>query len=364
MMILYNKYPNETGIVEMVLSTMIGMCLDKVGQSRLGTVGACKAVVAAFYRFEKSSERITLLSIVLISELAKHSPSNQEKLGQAGATKVVVSAMSRYKGAVSGGVSRTVTAVSGNSIMGTLFNKVTSNTSEGSLGSLARKSGTNTPSKGSAISPSTSSGALHQLEDSFENELTSEGTVDVTSISIEKPRNAAEVPSRTASPSKTALSVVSLVEDDRRRERDEYDYDGTEDEEEVPSTLAYLLTGECGQESLLKESCKAIVYLSAACENNQQRFLMSGVLDLITAILSSSALALHEHYPLDLHTNTSTASNQQHFNSPQLVPSTSVSPNTTGTMPLSSPTFSISTRELEKKWAEKAMDILIGKTYA
>lgn len=29
-------------IVEYAFSTMIGMCLDKVGQSRLGTVGVCK----------------------------------------------------------------------------------------------------------------------------------------------------------------------------------------------------------------------------------------------------------------------------------------------------------------------------------
>jgi len=29
-------------VVEYTFSTMIGMCLDKVGQSRLGTVGVCK----------------------------------------------------------------------------------------------------------------------------------------------------------------------------------------------------------------------------------------------------------------------------------------------------------------------------------
>lgn len=59
-----------------------GMCLDKVGQSRLGTVGVTKVVLTSLYRFEKTSEYLTLLCVSLISVLASGSSVNQQKLGQ------------------------------------------------------------------------------------------------------------------------------------------------------------------------------------------------------------------------------------------------------------------------------------------
>ena len=75
---------------------MIGMCLDKVGQSRLGTVGIGKLAVASVYRYEKAlthtpsatltqpGEYALLLSCALVSNLAVHSPVNQAKLRHAG----------------------------------------------------------------------------------------------------------------------------------------------------------------------------------------------------------------------------------------------------------------------------------------
>ena len=83
-------------VQEYVFSTMIGMCLDKVGQSRLGTVGIGKLAVASVYRYEKAlthtpsatltqpGEYALLLSCALVSNLAVHSPVSQAKLRHAG----------------------------------------------------------------------------------------------------------------------------------------------------------------------------------------------------------------------------------------------------------------------------------------
>ena len=96
LMSMITRYTDEDRILDYVFSIMIGMCLGKVGQSRLGTVGAAKAVVSALYRYEKSSEYIVLLCCTLIHSLAQNSADNQTKLGAAGAVKAIASIAARY----------------------------------------------------------------------------------------------------------------------------------------------------------------------------------------------------------------------------------------------------------------------------
>lgn len=96
------KYPEDDRIVEYVYSTMIGMCLDKVGQSRLGTVNMPRHVVASLYKYEKTNEYMVLLCCALVTQLASNSKVNQDKLGNAGACKIIVMVMTKYMNSTTG----------------------------------------------------------------------------------------------------------------------------------------------------------------------------------------------------------------------------------------------------------------------
>ena len=96
LMNMATRYADEERILDYVYCVMIGMCLGKVGQSRLGTVGVGKVVVSAMYRYEKSSEYLILLCCALINGLAANSNENQIKLGSAGACKAIASIAIRY----------------------------------------------------------------------------------------------------------------------------------------------------------------------------------------------------------------------------------------------------------------------------
>ncbi len=233
------RYPDDDRVVEYVFSTMVGMCLNKVGQSRLGTVGMHKTAVSTLYRYEKTNEYIVLLCCSLVAALSANNKDNQAKLGSAGACKAIVVVMTKYMHSTSGqvGISAVSTPVFGR---------------EDKEGVLAA------PSVGTA---STSS-----MEEDY---------------------------------ARTALS--SLV--------DEF--------------------------SVLKEGCKAIVHLSSNNEPNRLKLIATGVVDILTAILSSS-------FVHNVHSVSQALSS---------------SGNTTaaGTIQVSDDT---------KEWAKQAMDSLIGKTYA
>jgi hypothetical protein len=57
-----HRYADEDRILDYVFSVMVGLCVGRVGQSRLGTVGACTAVVSALYRYETCITCITIIS--------------------------------------------------------------------------------------------------------------------------------------------------------------------------------------------------------------------------------------------------------------------------------------------------------------
>ncbi|KAJ1425308.1 hypothetical protein B484DRAFT_451115 [Ochromonadaceae sp. CCMP2298] len=96
LMLLVSRYADEDRILDYVFSIMVGLSVGRVGQSRLGTVGACTAVVSALYRYEKTSEYMVMLCCTLVHSLARASADNQGKLGAAGACRAVAVAIFRY----------------------------------------------------------------------------------------------------------------------------------------------------------------------------------------------------------------------------------------------------------------------------
>eukprot|EP01031_Cornospumella_fuschlensis_P002265 gene2265-2843_t len=70
--------------------------MDKVGQSKLGTAGVPKTLAVLAGRYEKTSEHILVLLVVLIGVMARNSKSNQEKLAQSGAFKIILTALARH----------------------------------------------------------------------------------------------------------------------------------------------------------------------------------------------------------------------------------------------------------------------------
>jgi hypothetical protein len=227
------RYPDDDRVVEYVFSTMVGMCLNKVGQSRLGTVGMHKTAVSTLYRYEKSNEYVVLLCCSLVAALSANNKDNQAKLGNAGACKAIAVVMTKYMHSTSGTIA-----------------------------------------------------------------LSAASTPTLT-------REVREPPS-----SPIPAATVSMDEDYAR-------------------TALSALVDEF---SVLKEGCKAIVQLSSNCEPNRLKLLATGVVDILTAILSSS----FAH-------NINSAS-------PAMPSGITVA-------------GSIQVSEDTKEWAKQAMDALIGKTY-
>jgi hypothetical protein len=201
-----NRYADEERILDFVFSVMIGMCLGKVGQSRLGTVGVGKTVVSALYRYEKSSEYLVLLCCALIHALAVNSSANQTKLAEAGACKAVAAICARY--------ARSTTYYALN--MKILANRALSQSSH---------SDHHTPDGGEA----------GQSDSSHEGAAGDHATAEL-----------------------------------------------------VPPVSKDPLAEIIGELSVLKECCKAVVFLSCANEPNRQRFLSTPLLDTLTTILSTA----------------------------------------------------------------------------
>jgi hypothetical protein len=201
-----NRYADEERILDFVFSVMIGMCLGKVGQSRLGTVGVGKTVVSALYRYEKSSEYLVLLCCALIHALAVNSSANQTKLAEAGACKAVAAICARY--------ARSTTYYALN--MKILASRALSQSSH---------SDHHTPDGAEA----------GQSDSSHEGAAGDHATAELVSPV-----------------SKDPLSEI------------------------------------IGELSVLKECCKAVVFLSCANEPNRQRFLSTPLLDTLTTILSTA----------------------------------------------------------------------------
>lgn len=209
-----SRYADEERILDFVFSVMIGMCLGKVGQSRLGTVGVGKAVIAALYRYEKSSEYLVLVCCALIHGLAVNSSANQAKLAEAGACKAVAAVAARYA------KSSTYHATN----MKILSNKAL----------LTKAYNSSTELSSSVLSP-------QQVATATAAASTSEGEGGDGS--------AAEL---------------------------------------VPVASKDPLSEIIGELSVLKECCKAVVFLSCANEANRQRFQSTPLLDTLTPILSTA----------------------------------------------------------------------------
>ncbi|RYG69842.1 hypothetical protein EON64_01715 [archaeon] len=221
------RYIDEERVVDYVLSILIGMSMDKVGQSKLGTAGVPKTLAVLAGRYEKTSEHILVLLVVLIGVMARNSRANQEKLAQSGAFKIILSALARHS------------AQQGSS----------------SLGSRSKLTGMMVRSK--TLTTITSSDSFY---DNSRSRAPTSTSVDL-GISGEAPQD-------------------SLLRDD-----------GDASEALLPSKqigdtslLEYM-----EEVSMVKEACRATFYLCYEHEENKKRATVAGVLDILTAIVSNSS---------------------------------------------------------------------------
>ena len=95
---IYSKFSDQERILDYLFSILVGMSHvpSRLGQNKLGNAVVAKAIISTLYRFEKSSEYLTLLSCALMHSLAIDSSDVQKKMAAAGACKAVVSALTRY----------------------------------------------------------------------------------------------------------------------------------------------------------------------------------------------------------------------------------------------------------------------------
>jgi hypothetical protein len=334
LMSILNRYSDDDRIVEYVYSIMVGMCLDKVGQSRLGTVGVCKTVVSSLYKFEKSSEYALLLCCSLIANLACNSTVNQNKLGSAGACKAIVTAMSRFvsqmeNSSINKKTSKgSVTANNLNS--STMNNKISSATTQKSF-----------PRTTSRLSPKSDRGSAHPNSNTTIEELDNEDydgpLVDFESDIIGN--NDILKPIDLSSPDSIVKKNITYdIKNNSILSSDIKDEDKT--------TLAHLVEDLC----VMKECCKAIVFLSTNNEQNRLKFLSTGViLDLLTYVLSASfSSAIGANVDLSSNSIGLMRKNSSIFDTNAVV-----------SLPNDQCVISDQTRD----WATCAMDALIGKTF-
>ena len=224
LMTMIGRYPDEDRILDYIFSVMIGMCMGKVGQSRLGTVGVGKAVVAALYRYEKTSEYLILLSCTLVHMLAIHSVENQNKLASAGACKAIAAMAIRYAH------STTYTAINKKILF--------------SSRPLSR------PGSDSNLDIQTCT-----LEQEEQLRVTQATATMETTNSKGSSSNHISTTDTTA--------VAGLV-------------------------AKHPLSEIIGELSVLKECCKAVVHLSMNHESNRQKLQATMLLDTLTSILSTA----------------------------------------------------------------------------
>lgn len=217
LMNLINRYADEDRILDYIFSIMVGMCLGKVGQSRLGTVGVGKAAVSALYRYEKSSEYLVLLSCTLIHSLAHNSTDNQNKLGAAGACKAIAIMASRY---------------------------VRSQTFLGTNMRILEAQALPKPA-------STAAAADAFVEEEIEPHYECPSSGPSSDLQ------------HTANSLGSAAEALPLVSKD---------------------PLAEII----GEFSVLKECCKAVVYLAGNNEANRAKFQATPLLDILTPVLSTA----------------------------------------------------------------------------
>jgi hypothetical protein len=95
---VYSKFSDQERILDYLFSILVGMSHvpSRLGQNKLGNAVVAKAIISTLYRFEKSSEYLTLLSCALMHSLAIDSSDVQKRMTAAGACKAVVSALTRY----------------------------------------------------------------------------------------------------------------------------------------------------------------------------------------------------------------------------------------------------------------------------
>jgi hypothetical protein len=95
---IYSKFSDQERILDYLFSILVGMSHvpSRLGQNKLGNSVVAKAIISTLYRFEKSSEYLTLLSCALMHSLAIDSSDVQKRMAAAGACKAVVSALTRY----------------------------------------------------------------------------------------------------------------------------------------------------------------------------------------------------------------------------------------------------------------------------
>jgi len=231
LMTCLTKYPDEDKMVDFVLGIMIGMGFDKVGQSRLGTVGMCKHVGQLITKYEKTSDYLTVLSVCLVGTLARNSKSNQEKLGLTQVHRLIIP--------------------------------------------LLQKAVTSAANTSSATTSPT-------------NAATSSGFLSKTISSLR--RNSILPPSTSSPPNSPDAAMIEALTNANNL-ADTSGVATSESEESQSPNVS--LSEYIGDFSLAKECCRALYHLTSDNEANRQRVNSSStnnanVIDTLTSILASN----------------------------------------------------------------------------
>lgn len=95
---ILQKHGEDEQLLVYVYSTMISMCQGKMGQSRLGEVGACRLVLSSLQYFEKRGRYTVTICLCLIAALGWNNNQNQKKLVVNGACKTLGLILSKHLG--------------------------------------------------------------------------------------------------------------------------------------------------------------------------------------------------------------------------------------------------------------------------
>jgi hypothetical protein len=349
------KYSDESKLTDFILGIMIGMCFDKVGQSRLGTVGMTKQSMVLINKYEKSNDYLTLLTISLVGILANNSKDNKEKFflssSSSSSSSSVASAFPVANVAVAAFSSSSSSSTSVYKALVNILQKAITNKaaviahyhSSGGGGNLASSSasleGRNADNHNRSFLSSTfksfrraaggggggGSGnngdntSMLNMKDALSSSITS--PVVSPSSYNSPPAVVASVSASegTARPVAPFSEKIAGVETDEKKIEEpgipeQLIIESTDEKKEdgssgvVPSkgfSNAYLLnnnsananvtlTDYIGEFSMVKECCRTIYYVCYDHEGNRSKFTSLNIIDQLTTVVSSSSLLVIE----------------------------------------------------------------------
>jgi hypothetical protein len=337
------KYSDESKLTDFILGIMIGMCFDKVGQSRLGTVGMTKHSMILINKYEKSNDYLTLLTISLIGILANNSKDNKEKFFLSSSSSSSSSAFPVANVAVAAFSSSTSSSGSVHKALVNILQKAITNkaaviahyhSSGGGGGnqasSISLEGGGSAENRsflsstfksfrraagGGGSGNNSNNSSMINLKDASSSitspfvspsSLTSPPAV-VASVSVSESTGIAPFSE------KATGSEADKIETEKQEQVNESNNDKQQEKQEESSgsapskgfSNAYLLnnnsananvtlTDYVGESSMVKECCRTIYYLCYDHEGNRSKFTSLNIIDQLTTVVSSSSLLVIE----------------------------------------------------------------------